>query len=57
MEISERRKRWTKNNTLTPEKLTLAHHVLDEIREGQVTGKVNDDLTALALAQAYLSRQ
>jgi elongator complex protein 3 len=34
MEISERRKRWTKNNTLTPEKLTLAHHVLDEIREG-----------------------
>jgi elongator complex protein 3 len=34
MEISEKRKRWTKFNTLTPEKLTLAHHVLEEIREG-----------------------
>jgi len=34
MEISERRQRWKNNNTLTPEKLTLAHHVLDEIREG-----------------------
>ncbi|NOT05878.1 MAG: tRNA uridine(34) 5-carboxymethylaminomethyl modification radical SAM/GNAT enzyme Elp3 [Anaerolineales bacterium] len=34
MEISERRQRWKKNNTLTPEKLTLAHHVLEEIREG-----------------------
>ena len=34
MEISERQKRWKKNNTLTPEKLTLAHHVLEEIREG-----------------------
>ncbi|MCE9645836.1 MAG: tRNA uridine(34) 5-carboxymethylaminomethyl modification radical SAM/GNAT enzyme Elp3 [Chloroflexi bacterium] len=34
MEISDKRKRWTKNNTLTPEKLTLAHHVLEEIREG-----------------------
>jgi elongator complex protein 3 len=34
MEISERRQRWRKINTLTPEKLTLAQHVLDEIREG-----------------------
>ncbi len=34
METSERRQRWKKNNTLTPEKLTLAHHVLEEIREG-----------------------
>jgi elongator complex protein 3 len=34
MEISERRQRWKKNNTLTPEKLTLAHHVLEEIRDG-----------------------
>lgn len=35
----------------------IIRELLDEIREGQVTGKVNDDLTALALAQAYLSRQ
>jgi elongator complex protein 3 len=34
MEISERRQRWKKFNILTPEKLALAHHVLDEIREG-----------------------
>ncbi len=34
MEISERRQRWKKFNILTPEKLTLAHLVLDEIREG-----------------------
>ncbi len=34
MEISERRQRWKKFNVLTPEKLTLAHHVLDEIRAG-----------------------
>ncbi len=34
MEISERRLRWKKFNVLTPQKLTLAHHVLDEIREG-----------------------
>ncbi len=34
MEISERRQRWRKFNILTPEKLALAHHVLDEIREG-----------------------
>ncbi len=34
MEISERRQRWKKFNILTPEKLTLAHHVLDEIRAG-----------------------
>lgn len=34
MEISERRQRWKKINTLTPQKLALAHHVLDEIREG-----------------------
>ena len=34
MEISERRQRWRKFNTLTPEKLELAHHLLDEIRKG-----------------------
>jgi elongator complex protein 3 len=34
MEISERRKRWKKFNILTPEKLALAHLVLDEIRKG-----------------------
>ncbi|MBK7456443.1 MAG: tRNA uridine(34) 5-carboxymethylaminomethyl modification radical SAM/GNAT enzyme Elp3 [Anaerolineales bacterium] len=34
MEISERRQRWKKFNILTPEKLALAHIVLDEIREG-----------------------
>ncbi len=34
MEISERRKRWKKFNILTPEKLSLAHLVLDEIRAG-----------------------
>jgi elongator complex protein 3 len=34
MEISERRQRWKNFNVLTPEKLTLAHQVLDEIREG-----------------------
>ncbi|MDO8752609.1 MAG: radical SAM protein, partial [Anaerolineales bacterium] len=34
MEISERRQRWKKFNVLTPQKLTLAHHVLDEIRAG-----------------------
>ena len=34
MEISERRLRWKKLNVLSPQKLTLAHQVLDEIREG-----------------------
>jgi len=34
MEISERRQRWKKFNILTPEKLTLAHQVLGEIRAG-----------------------
>ena len=34
MEISERRLRWKKFNVLSPQKLTLAHQVLDEIREG-----------------------
>jgi len=34
MEISERRQRWKKFNILTPEKLSLAHLVLDEIRAG-----------------------
>ncbi len=34
MEFTERRKLWKKINTLTPQKLALAHHVLDEIREG-----------------------
>jgi elongator complex protein 3 len=34
MEISERQQKWRKQNTLTPQKLELAHHILDEIREG-----------------------
>jgi len=34
MEISERRQRWKKFNALTPQKLALAHLVLDEIRAG-----------------------
>jgi len=34
MEISERRQRWKKFNNLTSEKLALAQHVLEEIREG-----------------------
>ncbi len=41
MEISEKRQRWRKINALTPQKLALAHHVLDEIREG------NDVMRAL----------
>ena len=35
MEISEKRKHWRKINTLTPQKLALAHHILDEIRKGR----------------------
>ncbi|MDP2777132.1 MAG: tRNA uridine(34) 5-carboxymethylaminomethyl modification radical SAM/GNAT enzyme Elp3, partial [Anaerolineales bacterium] len=34
MDISEKRQRWRQFNTLTPQKLALAHHVLDQIREG-----------------------
>jgi elongator complex protein 3 len=34
MDFSEKRQNWKKINTLTPQKLELAHHVLDEIREG-----------------------
>ncbi len=34
MDFSEKRQNWKKINTLTPQKLALAHHVLDEIREG-----------------------
>lgn len=34
MDFTERRQRWKKFNALTPEKLALAHHVLDEIRAG-----------------------
>jgi elongator complex protein 3 len=34
MDLLEKRKRWKKINTLTPQKLALAQHVLDEIREG-----------------------
>ncbi len=41
MEISERQIRWRSLNVLTPKKLTLAHHILDEIREG------NDVMRAL----------
>jgi len=35
MNISERRQRWRQSNTLTPQKLALAHHILDEIRGGR----------------------
>ena len=34
MEISEKQRLWKKFNTLTPQKLALAHQVLDEIRAG-----------------------
>ncbi len=34
MDFTERRQLWKKINALTPQKLALAHHVLDEIREG-----------------------
>ncbi len=35
MTLSERQKRWQLANTLTPNKLTLAHRVVDEIRDGR----------------------
>jgi elongator complex protein 3 len=35
MNISEKKLRWRKSNTLTPKKLTLAHRVLNEIRGGR----------------------
>jgi elongator complex protein 3 len=35
MEFTEQRQRWKKINALTPQKLELAHRVLNEIREGQ----------------------
>jgi elongator complex protein 3 len=35
MSITERQQRWKQSNTLTPQKLTLAHHILDEIRGGR----------------------
>jgi len=35
MTISERQKRWKQENSLTPEKLTLARLVLNEIRQGR----------------------
>ncbi|MCC7117157.1 MAG: tRNA uridine(34) 5-carboxymethylaminomethyl modification radical SAM/GNAT enzyme Elp3 [Anaerolineales bacterium] len=35
MEFSEQRQRWKKINALTPQKLELARHILDEIRAGQ----------------------
>jgi elongator complex protein 3 len=34
MDISDRRQRWRQSNTITPQKLELAHHILDEIRGG-----------------------
>lgn len=35
MEFTEKRQHWKKINTLTPQKLELAHRILNEIREGQ----------------------
>jgi len=35
MTISERQKRWKQDNTLTPEKITLARLVLDDVRAGK----------------------
>ena len=35
MNISERRQRWTRSNTLTPHKLSLARQILHEIRGGR----------------------
>lgn len=61
MDLSERRKHWKKINTLTPQKLALAHHVLDEIREGSDVMKAlrshpldeGGYLTKAALVAAY----
>jgi elongator complex protein 3 len=35
MTLTERQKRWRQINALTPDKLALAHQVLDEIRDGR----------------------
>lgn len=35
MEFTEKRQHWKKINALTPQKLELAHRILNEIREGQ----------------------
>ncbi len=60
MDLSEKRQNWKKINTLTPQKLALAHHVLNEIREGSDVMKALrshplDDgyLTKAALVAAY----
>ena len=34
MEFTEKRQQWKKINALTPQKLELAHHLLEKIREG-----------------------
>jgi len=61
MDFSEKRQQWKKINTLTPQKLALAHHVLDEIREGSDVMKAlrshpldeGGYLTKAALVAAY----
>lgn len=61
IEFTERRKRWQQVNALTPEKLDLAHHVLNEIRGGRdVMDALRDYplkdggyLTKAALVAAY----
>jgi elongator complex protein 3 len=35
MEFTEKRKRWKKINALTPQKMELAHHLLERIRAGE----------------------
>ena len=35
MEFTEKRQHWKRINALTPQKLELAHRILNEIREGQ----------------------
>ncbi len=35
MELTEKRKRWQKINALTPQKMELAHRLLERIREGE----------------------
>ena len=53
MNFSEKRQLWKKINTLTPQKLALAHHVLDEIREGSDVMKA---LRAHPLEDGYLTK-
>jgi elongator complex protein 3 len=55
MEISERQQRWRDLNILTPQKIALAHHVLDEIRAG---GDVMRTLRAHPLegGEGYLTK-